>query len=565
MTARTTRVLLAVAAVGASAATAWAHAELSRAEPVPDSVIAQAPLQVRLQFSEAVEATPDAIVVRGPDGARADGGNARARDDAPSRVEASLDARVQGTYAVEWHVLSGDGHPISGSYIFSVGAVSHAGPRAPAAAGRDAVLWQALGRFLHLCALVAMVGLPAFAMIVLRGPESAWQGRLWSYGGFGAPLFAAAALVMLAGQSLAFAGNLRLASLTALLATHWGWLWTGRLVLAVLLLAGSWNGAWGTRAGRLATLGLAAALLLLTSLNGHAAASEPVWLWLSLDWLHLAASVVWIGGLLALAFVVAPAIARTSESDRNSALVRVVPRFSTVALACVQVLLLTGVFATWAHVEGPAALTRQSYGQTLLVKWALVALAMLPAAVNLLVIRPRIAVAASAAGGRPAPARLFARLVAVEAGLAILVLAAAALLSALPPARRASPAPPPAPEPPTRPILTLTENVGDTLVGLELAGSEGTFTRFGVFLQDEQGGTLNAAQVRLRATPPEGSSEPVVSMRTALDGDRHRCAAHLGPPGRWTIEVLWQADGGREQTASFSLSLPAATPSASPR
>ena len=60
-------------------------------------------------------------------------------------------------------------------------------------------------------------------------------------------------------------------------------------------------------------------------------------------------------------------------------------------------LLASGVVASYLHLPTLASLWNTSYGKTILVKAALLAVAMLFGAVNLLVTRPRLA----AAGIRP--------------------------------------------------------------------------------------------------------------------------------------------------------------------
>ena len=60
-------------------------------------------------------------------------------------------------------------------------------------------------------------------------------------------------------------------------------------------------------------------------------------------------------------------------------------------------LLASGIVASYLHLPTFASLWNTSYGKTILVKAALLAVAMLFGAVNLLVTRPRLA----AAGIRP--------------------------------------------------------------------------------------------------------------------------------------------------------------------
>jgi copper transport protein len=557
-TSRVRAAVWAAAAFAAQPSDLRAHAELTRAEPAADTVLSRKPTKVRLRFSEPVEVTADGITVKGPAGERVDGGGARMADD-PAVVETTVDANSPGTYVVGWRVMSADGHPIQGSYRFHLGAPGAPGARPVEEVPAVPAGWAAAGRLLHLFSLCVMLGLPAFTLIVLRGPgSSGLRARLWQASRLGFVPFALGALTMLATQSVGLQGNMSASALAPVLATHWGTLWTGRLVAGVLVVAASWLGARAPVAGAWPTVAIGAMLLWLTSANGHAASTAPVWLSMMLDWLHLAATVLWAGGLFAFAFVVLPSLRKAPDAERSAALSGMVPRFSTLALVSVQVLLLTGLFPTWAHLDGPGALASTAYGQSLLVKWAAIVLTMVPAALNLLVLRPRLATAAARADGRPETVRLFIRLVGVETFLVILILGAAGLLTALPPARvpaAADGAATPAAEP-LPPVLTLAERAGSTLVTLDLGASDGGSTPVAVTLQDPEGRPVHATQVRLRATPPAGSAEPVSSTRMEAEGDRHAARVLLRPAGLWAIEILFAGPDGREERTAFSVGLP---------
>jgi hypothetical protein len=146
-------------------------------------------------------------------------------------------------------------------------------------------------------------------------------------------------------------------------------------------------------------------------------------------------------------------------------------------------------------------------------------------------------------------------LVVVEVGLALLVLIVVGFLTALPPARSRAAVVPPAPEP-TRPILTLSQAAGDTLVTLRVETSDGPSMRLGVTFQDGTGRAVPVSEARLRAVPPPASSEPVVSSRLALERNRYWCVQRLGSAGTWTLEVLFRPDRGPEQKATLSMSMP---------
>src|SRR4029077_9576193 len=143
---------------------------------------------------------------------------------------------------------------------------------------------------------------------------------------------------------------------------------------------------------------------------GHAAQTAPRGISIALDWLHLIAGSIWLGGpgrVLLLAWSL-PA------GRRVPGLGIVVPRFSNVALGSVLVLLGTGIWATVNHMPVLSALWTTSYGKVILIKIALLALAVLLAAFNLVRTKPRLVAARRRPELGPPAARLLRRLVAGE-------------------------------------------------------------------------------------------------------------------------------------------------------
>jgi copper transport protein len=176
--------------------------------------------------------------------------------------------------------------------------------------------------------------------------------------------------------------------------------------------------------------GLAAgAVLLAPGAAGHAAQTSPRALALVLDWLHLAAGSLWLGGLIGLLVL----IASLPAAQRLAGLAVSVPRFSNVAFVSVVVLLGSGVWASVLHLPTLASLWQTSYGQAIIVKASLLLGAMLIASVNLLRTRPALA----AADPPLRMAVLLRRLVGGEVLLVVAAVAVAAVLSSLAPPSKA--------------------------------------------------------------------------------------------------------------------------------
>jgi copper transport protein len=156
----------------------------------------------------------------------------------------------------------------------------------------------------------------------------------------------------------------------------------------------------------------------------------------------------WVGGLVMLSTVLL-------RADQPAEAAQAVPVFSRLATASVAVLVVTGSYQGWRQVGSLPALAATTYGRELIVKLALVAVALsFGAAARTWVRRhqpscPVVVYAASAndllnprpaeAAGKVTPAalRTLRRGLVVEAVAAMLILAVTAALVATAPARTA--------------------------------------------------------------------------------------------------------------------------------
>jgi len=117
---------------------AQAHDALLRSNPATDAVVPTAPTTVELEFSNQPVPLGTEVLVLGPDGETVSTGPAEIRDTTVvQELSASLPA---GAYTVEWRSTSSDGHPLAGSYGFTVaaGTSPSAAATTPSAASLEA-------------------------------------------------------------------------------------------------------------------------------------------------------------------------------------------------------------------------------------------------------------------------------------------------------------------------------------------------------------------------------------------------------------------------------------------
>ncbi|WP_240733903.1 copper homeostasis periplasmic binding protein CopC [Herbaspirillum huttiense] len=97
----------------------WAHAHLKTAIPGDQAVVAS-PAELTLTFSEGLNLKFSGVKLSGPDQKEVKLGEAMLMDEGKSFMVGIPARLAPGTYTVQWHALSVDGHKTEGSYSFSV-------------------------------------------------------------------------------------------------------------------------------------------------------------------------------------------------------------------------------------------------------------------------------------------------------------------------------------------------------------------------------------------------------------------------------------------------------------
>jgi copper transport protein len=405
---------------------AAAHVTLQSAEPATQSRLDKPPSEIRLRFSQPVTVTSNAITVLAPDGTVLSG--TVTMEDDGHVVVAPVSRLVLGRgYTVRWRVIGADGHSPAGVFTFGVGVDA---PPPTDAVGASGTTWRDdAARWALFAALSLLIGPLVVRLLVLRGPVPDRLERRFQLVGVVAAFLVVdvgiAAFVLRASNALQLPlGDLPYADLQPFAEkTRFGVAFlvmtVGFGIVAALLLVG-W--VFDRLELRWPALVLSLALVSGLSLSGHQA-TEPnaTRLAEAADWLHLVAASVWVGGLAALTFVVWP----LAPSLRRTAFLG----FARLAVVLVAAMVLAGAYLALLRLPEPSDLWETHYGRFLLLKLAIVALALAWGAVHHVVVRPRLA-----AGDEPnvRPSLLG------EAAVAFAVLLAAAILTnvAPPPADR---------------------------------------------------------------------------------------------------------------------------------
>jgi putative copper export protein len=173
--------------------------------------------------------------------------------------------------------------------------------------------------------------------------------------------------------------------------TRWGF--ALRLELGAALVAFV-SFALATRRVRGAWLvaSISAIVLAVTpALAGHAAASPKFpSLMIASDFLHVLGGASWLGSLLVVMVVGVPLSLTLNNVERWSLVASLVNSFSPVALISAAVVVVSGLIASWVHLEHLSALWQTAYGQVLLIKLLLVAIALTIGAYNFRRVQPQL-------------------------------------------------------------------------------------------------------------------------------------------------------------------------------
>ncbi|MGU3470838.1 copper resistance CopC/CopD family protein [Paenibacillus sp. D51F] len=350
---------------------ASAHASLQEASPAAGTRVEAAPSEVRLVFNERIEEAVGALQVLDGKSASVTSGKAVLSSDHRA-LTLALPKLDEGVYTVSYRIISEDGHPVGGSYVFVVGnppaakdasafdlhaQLGHAGHEAEGALTTAALLLYAV-RFIYYAALMFAAGAAIWFFLYrpLAGLAEPLRSRLERLPGQG--LMLAALLYVFMESTQLMEGQAGSEWIKLFTRTSVGITWLSLLVLAA---AGLMVPA------RLAKTRALWALLLLAqeAWSGHAAALEPMAVNLALDYIHLIGAALWAGGLMLLLSLWA--------GDRKEA-GRFAASFTRAAWISIAVLTLSGIAMTLLWLTDLSYLFITPWGVMLLVKTGLVVL-----------------------------------------------------------------------------------------------------------------------------------------------------------------------------------------------
>lgn len=419
-------------------ATASAHAILLRSDPAKDAVLNTPPQQVRMWFTEDLNPAFTTAVVINANNKQVDKHDAHVSPSDTKEMDVSLTPNLPpAVYIVVYRTDSADdGHILRGSFIFTV---AQAGGTIPTLNGISIPGQNVLGGGNLTGQYTGQLDVPtAFNLVMVTLVELAaifWvAGQLWLMfvlqlapaGDAGLQalhqqvqqrferrwsipallVLLVANVGVLVGQALSITGGQWGGAFSPQLlgelasSGRFGIFWTMREVVVAVALVVALYMLFFKQRPRLVNTFLPSLNLLLglmlfvaITMSGHASAvsSNLVVYAVVLDWLHLLAAALWVGGMMYIATTYLPVLKRRPIAERAHSLITLLPYYSPLAIAGVIIMAISGPFSATVHLNSVQQLFDSAYGRALIVKILLVGALLTTSAIHVLLLRPRLA------------------------------------------------------------------------------------------------------------------------------------------------------------------------------
>lgn len=526
--------LLALAAVlvAVPAAPAHAHSGLVSSDPADRVLLKAAPQTVKLRFNESVRPVVASFQLYEPAGSKQQV-DVTAVDEL---VQVQLPVNLaDGSYVLNWRVISADSHPISGALSFSVGqrssSASAEGAPAPDADG-GVTLTYLFAQVAAYLGLLTAVGLTLFQVLVLRSGEVDRARERVLVVAVAVTIVGHAALLpltLLRGQGLPLS---RLTDSSLMLSTLGS---APALALALTVLGCSAlllrPVLGGFRAQRVLA-GLGAALAVGSVLPvGHTRTAVPTAVVMGADLVHTLAGALWLGGVIGLGMFLAAARRAGTPAGEAAVTVR---RFSGLAGLLVVALGATGLILGVLILGSVSALVETNYGRTLLVKLGFVAVIGLLALWNKAylvpaVLRPR---------ARRDQWRRLTGAVRDEIALLVAVVCVTGLLV------MQSPVVNDAPNAPTVAAADFRAALGQGTVQGSISPARVGLNTFEFTVRSADGEAVYPLETpKVTASLPAAGLGPLVASVQDIEGSgRYRAELTLPAAGQWQVNVLVRVD-----------------------
>ncbi|MEN8644653.1 copper resistance CopC/CopD family protein [Bacillus cereus group sp. BceL062] len=354
---------------------ASAHAYVVKSNPVENETLKKAPTVVKIEFDEDIQVSHfNTLFVRDTSGKRVDLKDAHIDKRNKKLLEAGVKENLKdGLYSIQWKAISADGHPIQGVIPFQIGL---------AEAGADDVQVEEMGyvpqidmimeRGVLYTSFSLFLGVLFFNLIIYKGDAIEVHSRskriIWiSLIGIFISLLCNLPLQAKINADVSWleAFNPLLLKETLQLSVF-GYVWITQMALISVLIIVTY---FAVKREKLSSFKvwsipilLFIGLLVMKAFNSHAFGLKFKDIAVVMDFLHLFAASLWVGGLSSIILLL------RKEDDKWTKYWDAIKRFSPWATGVVIVIVLTGLFNSTFFIPTIHSLFDTKYGLALLAK-----------------------------------------------------------------------------------------------------------------------------------------------------------------------------------------------------
>lgn len=360
--------------------TVEAHTSLVEATPTPNSQLEALPETVTLTFSSRIASSLSSVSLYNQNDEQVNATTEKISDD-QKNILLELPELKSGNYKVSYQVVSTDGHPVEGTYNFTLNVPEPVKNKddakteieqqeidpytitvkdkqtsialtqiSSAETQHDHETSAYLIRLLYYFSILALAGWIFWGIVSSVLSSSAKASYLK-----GSIVLRFYLLAMLLGYGYLEFNSLitGISDLQSLLfQTTFGFAWFLMFIVSIV-------GFFILHRSRIID-GIWIILLIFGEvLTGHAITYEPLFITATLDMIHLIAAAIWVGGLLLII---------TFWKNHREFIIGFLPRFSTYALISIITLAVTGSLMTLIFLPDLSLLWETLWGKVLLLK-----------------------------------------------------------------------------------------------------------------------------------------------------------------------------------------------------
>jgi len=369
----------------------YAHAFVVYSDPAPSTSVNTPPSQIEIDFIDPIDMHYSVIKVLDSNGKPVQNNDWHFISPDHEKTVVTLPPIPDGIYTVYTKVLdAADGHTTTSAFVFAVGVPVPANllnAKTNVSFTDIVSIQDTLARYPSLIGQIIVVG-AAFSSLWLWSPISKISGLKNALEQTRIKIDKSMIKIVLLGSIIILGGDFAMiasaaysinAGLLETINTSFGNTWLIRLALSSALfvialisyLKQKKSNTILTKSQVVILLGLGIAVLTTTTLISHAVASgkvaPPIF-----DFVHNVVASLWIGSVIYLAFVLVPKLKEMQDDHASvSAISLVIPRFSTVIVALLGIVVITGPPLLYS-LENNLSITLASiYGEILIIKLSL--------------------------------------------------------------------------------------------------------------------------------------------------------------------------------------------------